>query len=68
MSAMLLSFAYFRVNLTGCCGEFHVVLKHFQNLKNLILNILKEKSLTLWAFFSLKPYKTFRIAQCNGHD
>ena len=25
-------------------GEFHVVFKHLQNLENLLLNILKEKT------------------------
>ena len=34
---------HFSVNSTGCSGEFHVIFQHFQNLKNLILNILKEK-------------------------
>ena len=40
--SVAVSVAYFRVNSTGCSGEFHV-LQHFQNLKNLILKILKEK-------------------------
>ena len=31
------SVACFRVNSTGFSGKFHVVLKHFQNLENLIL-------------------------------
>ena len=26
------------VNSTGCSSEFHVVLEHFEDLKNLILN------------------------------
>ena len=38
-----LSVPYFQVNSTGCSGEFRVVFKHFQNLENHILNILKEK-------------------------
>ena len=40
---MFLSVAYFRVNSAGCPGEFHIVFKHFENLENLILNILKDK-------------------------
>ena len=40
---VFVSVAYFRVNLAGCSGEFHIVFKHFENLKNLILNVLKEK-------------------------
>ena len=28
---------------TGCYSKFHVVFKHFQNLQNLILNILMER-------------------------
>ena len=32
-----------RADSTGCSGQFHVVFKHFENLENLILNILKEK-------------------------
>ena len=31
------------VFVAGCYGEFHAVFKHFQNLENLILKILKEK-------------------------
>ena len=59
--------AYFWVNSIGCSGEFHVVFKHFQNFRNLILNILKKKwlHLALWPLFSLKPCKTFRIVQCK---
>ena len=37
------SIAYFWVNSEGFFGEFHVVFKRFQNLENLIFNILKEK-------------------------
>ena len=33
----------FCANSTGCSGEFYIVFKHFQNLENLILNIVKEK-------------------------
>ena len=36
------SVAYFWVNSAGCSGEFNV-FKHFGNLENLILNILKLK-------------------------
>ena len=32
----------FWVNSAASCGVFHVIFKHFQNLENLILNILKE--------------------------
>ena len=42
MSAVF-TIANFLVSSTGCCGEFHVVFKHFEDLKNLVLNILKEK-------------------------
>ena len=38
---VFVSVAYFWVNSAGCSGEFYVVFKHFQNLENLILNILK---------------------------
>ena len=43
MNVVFFSLLLFKVNSTGCPGEFHVVFKHFQNLENLILNILKEK-------------------------
>ena len=36
-------FCLFLVYSTGCTGEFQVVFKHFQNLENLMSNILKEK-------------------------
>ena len=52
----LSSFAYLWVNSTDYSGEFHVAFKHFQNHKNCLL-------LSLWDYFSLKPYKTFRIPQ-----
>ena len=32
----VVSVTKFRVNLTGCLGQFQNVLKHFENLKNLI--------------------------------
>ena len=35
--------AFVSVAYFGCSSEFHVVLKHFQNLENPILTILKEK-------------------------
>ena len=57
----VVSVAYSCANSAGYSDEFHVAFKHFQYLKNLILNILKEKSLALWALFSLKPYKAFTI-------
>lgn len=46
--------ANFWVNATGCHWEFHVGFKDFQDLKNVILNVFKEKSLALWAIFSKK--------------
>ena len=33
----------FGVNSAGCSDKFHVVFEHFEDLKHLILNILKEK-------------------------
>ena len=61
------SVAYFYINSAGCSGEFCVVFKHFQNLENLILNILKKKLhiSCLVGSFSLRPCKAFRIAQCK---
>ena len=50
---------FFRVNSTGCSGEFRAVYKHFQNLENQILNILKEKLRLSYLVDS------FRIAQCK---
>ena len=57
--------AYFWVNSTGCSDEFHVFFKHFENLKNLILKILKEELHIPWLVgsFFWKPWKAFRIAQ-----
>ena len=44
MNVVLLSLLlFFWVSSTGCLGEFYVVIKHFQDLKNLMLNMLKEK-------------------------
>ena len=40
---VFISVACFWVNSVECSDEFHVVFKCFQNLKNIILNILKEK-------------------------
>ena len=37
----IVSAANFWVNWTGCSDELYVVLKHFEDLKNYILNILK---------------------------
>ena len=62
----------FWVKPTGCSSEFHVVFEHFQDLKNFILNTLKEK-LTFKKknlsprkfFFTLKWYKRFRTAECK---
>ena len=43
ISVMLLSLLLiFELIQQAASGEFHVALKHFQNLKNLILNIMKE--------------------------
>ena len=36
------------LNSTGYPGKFYVVCKHFQDLKNLMLNILKEKLTSPW--------------------
>ena len=41
----------FWVNSTPCSGEFHAVFKHFQNLENLILNILKKKCISFVSKF-----------------
>ena len=43
MSGFFVTIAFLWVNSTCSSGEFQVVFKHFQNLENLILNILKEK-------------------------
>ena len=54
MSGAFVSVPYFQVNSIGCSGEFSVVFKHFQNLENHILNILKDKlnfSYLLGSFF-----------------
>ena len=37
--SVAVSISYFWVNSTYCSGEFYFVFKHFQNLKNLILDI-----------------------------
>ena len=61
------SAAYFWVNSAGWSREFHVVFKHFENLENLILNILKQKLRIPWfvSFFSWKRCKGFTTAQCK---
>ena len=38
-----ISVAKFWVNSIACSGEFHGVFEHFEDLRNPILNILKEK-------------------------
>ena len=43
MGGGIVSAANLWVNSTGCSGELHFVLKHFEDPKNHILNILKEK-------------------------
>ena len=57
------SAAYFWVNWAGWSREFHVVFKHFENLENLILNILKQKLRIPWfvSFFSWKRCKGFTV-------
>ena len=40
---LIIPVANFWVNSTSCPGEFHVVFQHFQDVKNVMLNILKEK-------------------------
>ena len=42
---VFVSVTYFGVNSTGCSGEVHFAFKLFQNLENLVLNILMGKSL-----------------------
>ena len=43
ISVMLLSLLLiFELIQQAASDEFHVALKHFQNLKNVILNIMKE--------------------------
>ena len=42
-STALKTFNNSTIIIPPCSGEFRVVFKHFQNLENLILNILKEK-------------------------
>ena len=34
---------FFLVDSTGYCGEFYIVSEHFEYLKKLILNVLKEQ-------------------------
>ena len=50
MSVVLLS----QLGFTGCSGEFHVALEHFEDIKYLILNVLKENSLASWDLLTLK--------------
>ena len=45
--------AYFWVNSAGCSDKFHVVFKHFENIKNLILKILKDELHIPWLVGSL---------------
>ena len=40
--------AYLLVNSAGCSHEFYVASKHFENVENLIWNILKKKLLVPW--------------------
>ena len=63
---VFVSAAYFWVNSAGCSSEFHV-FKHFENLENLFLKILKEKLYIPWLVgsFSWKPCRVFKIAQCK---
>ena len=35
--------ANFRVNSTRCSSEFHVAFEHFEDFRDLILKILKDK-------------------------
>ena len=58
------SAANFWVNLKCCSAEFHIASKHSEDLKNLTLKILKEKSLASWAV-SQQLDKAFRIAHCK---
>ena len=57
---VFVSVSYFWVNSTGCSDEFHDVFKHFQNLENVILNILKEKlCIAFLALFFRKTISRF---------
>ena len=65
------SVANFWANSTGCPGEFHVAFKHFQNLKNLMMNILIEK-LTFYCpvgyFFSWSLLKLLKWHNAHSYD
>ena len=39
---MVLFFLLLIFKLTGCSDEGHILFEHFEDLKNLILSILKE--------------------------
>ena len=58
---LFVSVAYFWVISTGSSGEFHVVFKHFENLENLIWNILMKELHILWlkVSFFLKGVLSF---------
>ena len=68
---LLLSVAYFWVNSIGCSVEFHVVFKHFQNLENFILNILKERlhiSCLVVSFLLKNGMNLLEYHSANSHD
>ena len=54
-SSVAVSVAYFWANSTGYSSVLHVAFRTFQNLKNLILNILKEKFSCLAGSFFVEP-------------
>ena len=59
MSGVVFRVHNFYVNSVGSSSKFHIVLEYFEDLKSLILNILKEPP----GLFSLQDCKVFRIGQ-----
>ena len=54
------SVANFWVNSAGCSGEFYVIFKLLSDVKNLILNNLKDKSFACWGILLL-PWLNFDL-------
>ena len=46
VSGTVFPVANFWLNSTGWSGKFHVAFEHFEDLENLILNILKGQSIS----------------------